>query len=172
MLHSLLSVLVGLYSTARRLFASRRELTDEGLPLVLELFAEAFAMRRSVRAVPRADHVSHLEGVAPPDWQSMPCERAGKLPVGGRDLACRGLTFVPPVWAAWILGRPEDQDLNIVATSRRLFPLLTGRVPLLRRRSNGYSLPIPRTGRGSYVAPASTVFIQSVVVEGDEHYPN
>ena len=76
-LHSMLSVPVDLYSTARRLFACQGELPLEGLPPVAELPVDAFLVRRSVRTVPQADHISHLEGVSPSAWQSMPCKRVG-----------------------------------------------------------------------------------------------
>ena len=58
---------------------------------------EAFAARRSVRAVPRVDHVTHLGGISLLDWQKNPCERAVKL-AGTEyvDLTCRGLTLFPP----------------------------------------------------------------------------
>ena len=98
LLHSLFSVPVDVHSTTRRLFACRGELPGAGLPLVLELPSEAFAVRRSMRAVSREDHISHLGGVSPPDWQT-------KLLTGSRDLACRGLTFVSPYCATWVLGR-------------------------------------------------------------------
>ena len=74
-------------------------MTNELLPTLVDLTAEAFAMRHSVRAVTWADHISHLEGVATHVWQSIPCERVRKLSAGGRDLAFRGLTFVPPYCA-------------------------------------------------------------------------
>ena len=48
---------------------------------------EAFTVRRSMRAVPQDDQVIHLEGVAPNVWQSVTCERVGKLSSGGSDLA-------------------------------------------------------------------------------------
>ena len=48
-----------------------------------------------MRAVPRADHVIHLEGVTPLIWKSMPCKMVVKLLDKGRNLSCLGLTFVP-----------------------------------------------------------------------------
>ena len=41
------------------------ELPAEGLPQVTELLPDFFAARRSVRAVPRIDHVFHLGGISP-----------------------------------------------------------------------------------------------------------
>ena len=66
-LHSMFSVPVDLYSTARRLFAYRGDLPLEGTPPVVEPPMDAFLVQRSVRAVPRADHISYMEGVSPSD---------------------------------------------------------------------------------------------------------
>ena len=82
-------------------------------------------MRRVVRAVPQADYFSHLRGVSLPDWQLMPCKRAGKLLTGCHDLACSWLTFFFPYCATWILGR-EDEAINIAAARKGCSPLLTG----------------------------------------------
>ena len=68
LLHLAISVLVNLYSTTRRFFAFLGELPEEGLPSVVELPAEALAVRCYMRTIPRADHVSHLGGVSPPNW--------------------------------------------------------------------------------------------------------
>ena len=67
MLHSLFSIPVYLYSTTRRLLSCWLEITDEGLPPVVEFPAEAFTVRYSVRAVPREYHISNLGGVSLPD---------------------------------------------------------------------------------------------------------
>ena len=48
LLHSLLSVSVGLYSMARRLFACCGELPLEGFPPVVDLPMDTFLVRRSV----------------------------------------------------------------------------------------------------------------------------
>ena len=64
-LHSMLSVPVNLYSMYQSLFAFWEELPLEGLPPVVELTMDAFLVRRSLRAAPRADNISHLEGVSP-----------------------------------------------------------------------------------------------------------
>ena len=66
-LHSMLSVPVDLYSTAQRIFAYRGDLPLKGPPPVVELPMDAFSVQRSVRAVPRADHISYMEGVSPSD---------------------------------------------------------------------------------------------------------
>ena len=120
LLHSSFFVPVGPYSTDRLLSAFVGELPAEGLPLVADILGEAFAVWGAVRAALRDDHQVHVEGVPPPLWQSMPCERAGKLQEDGRDLAFQGLTFVPPDGASGFLGR----GANIYEASRLLFPLL------------------------------------------------
>ena len=86
--HSLFSVPAGLYSMAWRLFACHGDLPIEGLPPVVELPMDAFRVQRSIRTVPRADHVSHLEGVTPSVWQATPRKRVEKAAEGRRDLAC------------------------------------------------------------------------------------
>ena len=69
----------------------------KGFPPVMDIPDEDFAARRSVRAVSRMYHVTHLGGISPPDWQKKPCERGGKTT--GEEyvgLDCQGLTLVPP----------------------------------------------------------------------------
>ena len=65
-LHLLLYAPVNLYSSEQQLFAFCRELPREGLPPVVELGIDTFGVRRTMRDVPRVDHVSHLEGPPPP----------------------------------------------------------------------------------------------------------
>ena len=67
---------------------------DDGLPLVVEILLEAVMAQHYVRVVPQEEHVSHLEGVILTVWQSMSCERVGKLLEEGRKLSFWGLTFV------------------------------------------------------------------------------
>ena len=69
-LNLLFSVPVGPYSTARRIIACRGEPTSEGLPPLVDLPMEDIGVRRSVRAVQREEHISHLEGVTPFMWKS------------------------------------------------------------------------------------------------------
>ena len=97
LMHSIFSVRFNVYLTQRRLFACLGELPSEGLPPVVEIPDKAFVSRRTVLAVPRVDHVTHLGGVSLLDWQKKPCKRAVKS-AGTEyvDLACRGLTFAPP----------------------------------------------------------------------------
>ena len=59
-LHTLFSVLVGIHSTARRLFVCLAELPEEGLPPVVKIPVKDFSVRHSVRAIMWADHMSYL----------------------------------------------------------------------------------------------------------------
>ena len=72
------SVRVNVYLTQRHLFACLDDLPTEGLPLVVDIPDEAFVAQRSVCAVPRVDHVTHLGGISTLDWQKKPCKRAAK----------------------------------------------------------------------------------------------
>ena len=93
---------------------------------MVEIPYKAFAARQSVRTVPKVDHVTHLGGVSPLDWQTKPCERAVKS-AGTEyvDFAFQGLTFVPPDCASWLLRREADGPLNVFKASTGLFPLIT-----------------------------------------------
>ena len=79
LLHSLFSFLVGPYSTDMILLAFNRELPSEGLPPVMELLYDAFAVRCAIFAVSLVDHHVYVEGIPLPCWKSMSCERAVKL---------------------------------------------------------------------------------------------
>ena len=108
----------------KRLFACLGELPAEGLPLVVEIPVETFAVRRSVRAVLRVDRITRVGGISPLDWQKKPCERATKSEgTEYVDLACQGLTFVPRTALLGFFGRRQTD------TSAGLFPLLTGQEP-------------------------------------------
>ena len=109
----------------RLLFAFQVELPLEFLPPVVELPVEAFLVWRSVRAIPSAEHISHLEGASPSTWQATPCNRVGKAAEVGRDLACRGLTFVAPDGANCLL----DASRNILEVGQLLFPIFFGQAP-------------------------------------------
>ena len=67
-LHSLFSVLINLYSTARRLFACHGDLLREGLPPVVDLPVDAFRVWRARSAIPRADHIGHLKVFSHSVW--------------------------------------------------------------------------------------------------------
>ena len=102
-------------------------LPAEGLSQVTELFPDFFAARHAVRAVPRIDHVAHLGGISPRDWQTKPCESAAKAAsIDHINLACQGLAFFPTDCAAWVLGRCMDGPVNVFEASSSLFPLLNG----------------------------------------------
>ena len=130
LMHSLFSVRVNVYSIECCLFACVGELPTEGLPLVTEILLDFFAARRPVCAVPRINHVAHLGGISPWDWQTKPCERAAKAAgIDHINFACRGLAFIPTDCAAWVLGRCMDGPVNVFEALTGLFPLLTGREP-------------------------------------------
>ena len=76
---------------------------------MVELPVDAFGLRHSVCAIPREDHVSHLEGVTPSMWQAIPCKTVGEMAEEERKLAYRGLIFVAPDGAA----RLFDNAFNI-----------------------------------------------------------
>ena len=101
-LHSFFSVPVGPYDLDRQLFGCRGELPSEGIPAITEIPVVSFAARRGVSTVPREDHNVHLEGVSPSSWRTTPCKRAN-YKSEGRNLACWGLTFLPPDVAAPLL---------------------------------------------------------------------
>ena len=163
LLHSLFSFLVGLYSAARQIFACLEELPDKSLPMVVELPVEDFPVQRSVNAVLREDHVSHLEGVISLVWQSMPCKRAVKLSYIGSNLLCQWPTFVPlDVAASLFLGT----SLNIVEVVQTLSPLLSDWSPLFEEALNLLQCTYTTDRRGSYVLSASTILVQSMVLEG------
>ena len=74
--HLLLYIPVELYSTARHLFAFRGNLPIKGLPMVVEMLTESFAVRRVVHVVTQADHISHLgESHCPIGIQCRACGR-------------------------------------------------------------------------------------------------
>ena len=83
---------------------------------------DAFVVQRAVCAILLVDHISHLEVVTSLVLQSILCKWVVKLMMDGRDLAFRGLNFVPPDSATHILVRPE---ITIAAASRDLFYLLS-----------------------------------------------
>ena len=165
----LLSVWVDLYLTSQHMFACLVDLPAEGLPSVAETPHKAFAAWRSICAVPSVDHVTQLGGIYPPDWKTNPCERAKKT--AGKDyfdLACRGLTFAPPDCAVWVVEQEADGPLNVFKASKGLSLLLTGREPTPNEALNWLKFAYTADQAGAYVAPASRVLAQSVVVEGEE----
>ena len=93
---------------------------------------DALLVRRSVRAILRADHISHLEGVSPSAWQLTPCERVGKAAEGGRDLACLGIIFVAPDSVVHL----HNTSRNIKEVRQFLFPILISRTTSFRNTLN------------------------------------
>ena len=126
LMHLLFSIRVNVYLTHRRLFACRGEISSEGLPPVVYIHVEALPAWRSVCAVPRVNHVTRLGKISLLDCQTKPCERAAKS-TGTEyvELDFRGLNFVPPDCAYWILQREVDRPLNVFEMSPGLFPLIT-----------------------------------------------
>ena len=97
LLHSLLFVPFNLYCTSRYLLVCRGELTSEETPTVVEIVHKSLVARRSIHAMPRVDHVSHLGGISPPHWQTILFERVGKIAGAEHyNVDCRGLTLAPP----------------------------------------------------------------------------
>ena len=72
----LFSVLVGLYSSERKLFYCCRELPRKGIPPVEDMGIDAFEVWRAMHAVMRVDYISHLEG-PPPDGRLTPIRWQG-----------------------------------------------------------------------------------------------
>ena len=145
------------------------ELPAEGLPQVTELLPDFFAARRAVCAVPRIDHVAHLGGIFPRNWQTKPCERAAKaVGIDHLNLAYRGLAFLPTDCAAWLLRRGMDGPVNVFEASAGLFPLLTGREPPLEAALDWLKFAYMSDRAGAYVAPASTVLVLLAVAEGED----
>ena len=125
--------------------------------------------RRSVHAVSRADHVSHLEGVTPSVWQATPCARVVKAAEGVNDLAYRrGITFITPYGAARLL----DTSHNIAEVRQVLFPLLAGWAPPFEEALDWIQFAYTADRMGAYVAPASTVLVPSVSSKGDPLFPD
>ena len=169
LLHLLFSVRVNVYSTECCIFACVGELPAEGLPQATELLPDFFTARRAVRAVPQIDHVAHLGGISPRDWQTKPCERAAKAVRDDQlNLACRGLAFLLTDCAAWLLRRGMDGPVNVFEVSAGLFPLLNGREPPFEAALNFLQFAYRADRAGAYVAPASTVFVPSTVAEGED----
>ena len=86
------------------------------------------------------------------------------------DLAFRGLTFVPPDCASWVLRREANGPLNIFEASTGLFPLLIGREPPFEEALELLQFSYTADQSSAYVGPASTVLAQSAVVEGGERF--
>ena len=103
LLHSLLSVPVGLYSMDWGLFSFVRKLLVEGLPLVVEIPEEVLSVQRSIHTVRRYVHPVHVK-VAPPSPLEVDVVREGREDPGGHpgpsllgaDLCTPGQRLAPP----------------------------------------------------------------------------
>ena len=169
LMHSILSVWVDIYLAIRRLFSCLGDLPAKGLPLVVDIPHEAFSAQRSVLSIPPVDHVTHLGGVSPPYWQKNPCKRVGKT--AGTyyfDLDLRGLTFVTPDFAAWLLEWEVDGPLNVLEALKGLLPLITGREPPFEEALDFLQFAYTADREGGFVEPAYTVLAQSEVADGGE----
>ena len=87
------------------------------------------------------------------------------------DLACQGLTFVPPDCAYWILWKELDGPLNVFEALAGLSPMITGKEPPFEEALDWMQLAYTVDQAGAYVAPAFTVIAHSAVAEGDELFP-
>ena len=81
-----------------------------------------------------------------------------------------GLNFAPLDCSVLILGE-EDRNHNIAAMIQSLFYLLTGRLPPFEEVLDWLQFYYTVDRTGAYVAPASTVLVQSTVVEGNTLFP-
>ena len=78
-------------------------------------------------------------------------------------MLCWGLTSVPPDGTSLLLGH----SLNIVEVSQMMFPLLGGQAPPFEEVLDWFQFSYTKDWMGAYMAPASTVLVQSMVLEGD-----
>ena len=84
------------------------------------------------------------------------------------DLACLGLTFVPPGCAAWLLEMGAYGPINVFEFSKGLFPTLTGLEPPFEEAFDWLQFTYTTDPAGAYVEPASTVLTWSAVAKGDK----
>ena len=82
------------------------------------------------------------------------------------DLACQGLTFVPPDCASWLFWREADGPINGFEASTGLFPLLTSRELPFEEALDWLQFAYTADRAGDYGAPASTVLAHFAVAEG------
>ena len=90
----------------------------------------------------------HVEGILPSEWQTTPCKRMGRKK-DGCNLACQGITFLPPDTAARLLGSPR----NIAEASQTIPPLLSGRAPPYEEALEWLQFAYTGDRSGTYVAP-------------------
>ena len=94
-LHLLFSITVGNYNPDWRLFGCHGEIPPEGLPKITKIPVAFFGVGRAVSATYWEDHQEYLEGSPPSGWQTLTYKRAS-VKGEGRNLSCRGITFLPP----------------------------------------------------------------------------
>ena len=129
-----------------------------------EISPNFFAARRSICTVPLMDHIAHLGGISPRDWQTKPSNQAAKgAGTEHHNLACRGLAFLPADCAAWLLRRTTDGPANVFEASAGLEPPFEAALDWLQ-----FAYTADRAG--AYVAPASTVLDPSAVAEGGDFF--
>ena len=88
--------------------------------------------------------------------------------MGGHYLACQVLNFVSLDCDACIIGGVQDKSITIAVAIKGIFPHLTSLYPPFKETLDWsqFAYTVDRTG--TYVDPASTVLVQSMVVEGGE----
>ena len=91
----------------------------------MEIPPDLSAARRSVFAVPQEDHISHLGGISPLNWQKKPSDRA--VGTDHVNLDCRGMALFPVDCVDWLLEKEADVPVNVFEASTGLFPMITGR---------------------------------------------
>ena len=86
-----------------------------------------------------------------------------KLLGGGRDLSYRGLTFVPPDGASFLLGLFK----NISEATQTLFPILDSQAPPYKEALNWMQFSYTADQVGDYVLPVFKSPVRSMVSERD-----
>ena len=124
----------------------------KGFPLVVEICEEAFLVIRAILAVPRADHVSHME-VAPHTFDDV---RSGREYSGGKYITGFSRSDLPsldstPHLLIWTMSIPT------------LLPLLFGQAPPYEEGLNWLQFSYTRDRTGVYMDPISTEIVFSVL---------
>ena len=86
----------------------------------------------------------------------------GKAAEGGRNLSCRGPTFVTPYSASCLI----DIYCNIAEVGQLLFTILVGQVPPFEETLNWLQFAYTADKTGAYVSPASTFLVLSALLKG------
>ena len=77
-LNSFLSIPVVPYATKLGLMVFDGDLPLEVTPPITEIPVASLAVQHDVSSVMREDHMVHVKGIPPLDWQTMTCKRAGR----------------------------------------------------------------------------------------------